>query len=407
MRRSYRYFCQSAHVLELADLVYTISDSASYCQHTHTLIMSDGDGSSEGHDTPASSSLSATHDVAGPDVGLMARLDATFDIRPSLREKRRVIDITNRMNHLTPDAIRDGELEWIRYYWTMVNLVVPGEKTLIDPRDAAMPGGVFDGVTRAWDVANFSAAVFIDYFFNPSTELPEYNVNDVDFQYWLAQWRTMGMLPTHAPDEGEFESVPRRDEMAAYKNVRERHNINYEARFFAQTSLTYEILIMWDFNASAAEGENTDPRVSVHNIRFLFDVFDGFPAEFAHLLKVKFVFKDVRQGRYTHDSRTKRYFDNDTRLARSWKLIVRDALREMGTANAARIEAGLGKHSEGYLQAKTDLALEVQRSIHRTWMGDDRVMSRGYLKFFMCDAFKESRRMRRKDDDIRRWLIVV
>jgi hypothetical protein len=60
--------------------------------------------------------------------------------------------------------------------------------------------------------------------------------------------------------------------------------------------------------------------------------------------------------------------------------------------------------SDGYLQAKMQLAEETQRNIQRTWVGDDRVLNRGQLKFYMFDAFKESRRLRRKDPDIRRWM---
>jgi hypothetical protein len=60
--------------------------------------------------------------------------------------------------------------------------------------------------------------------------------------------------------------------------------------------------------------------------------------------------------------------------------------------------------SEGYLQAKMQLAEEIQGSIQRTWVGDDRVLNRGQLKFYMFDVFKESRRLRRKDPDIRRWM---
>jgi hypothetical protein len=54
-----------------------------------------------------------------------------------------------------------------------------------------------------------------------------------------------------------------------------------------------------------------------------------------------------------------------------------------------------------------ELAEEIQRKIQRTWVGNDRVVNRRQLKFFMFDAFKESRRLRRRDPDIRRWLRAV
>jgi hypothetical protein len=161
---------------------------------------------------------------------------------------------------------------------------------------------------------------------------------------------------------------------------------------------------MWDFNATAPEGEFTIPRISAHNIRSLLDVHDAIPVEIAQLLKIRFVLKDIRRGRYTHDSSTKRHFDDDCRLGRSWHRIVRDALLESRVLSDTAITAGLGMNSEGYLQAKMQLAEEVQRNIQRTWVGDDRVLNRGQLKFYMFDAFKESRRLRRKDPDIRRWL---
>jgi hypothetical protein len=69
-------------------------------------------------------------------------------------------------------------------------------------------------------------------------------------------------------------------------------------------------------------------------------------------------------------------------------------------------EAGLGKDSEGYLQGKAQLAEEIHSKISRTWDGDEKKINRGHLKFFMFDAFKESRRLRRKDPDVRRWLRV-
>jgi hypothetical protein len=120
-------------------------------------------------------------------------------------------------------------------------------------------------------------------------------------------------------------------------------------------------------------------------------------------LKVHFVLKDSRRGRYAIDSSSKRRFDDNSRLGRAWQLIIRDAFREarlLTDTLIANIPEGVDVAS---LQAKTDLAEKVQRNIQRTWTGDDKWFNRGHLKFFMFDAFKESRRLRRKDPDIRRW----
>jgi hypothetical protein len=369
--------------------------------------MSDNTVSSDARDTPSSDAISVADDGLNPGNDLLARIEAIFAIKTSLREKRKVVDITERMDQLTPDVIREGESEWIQYYWTMVSLVVPGEKTLNDPRNTVNPNGMFDGMTQEWMVAGFNAVVFIDYFLDPRAAMPAYDINNETFQHWLFQWRYAAMLPTHAPGEVARQSIPSREEIAAYRNWRERQNINFETRYFAKTSITFEILIMWDFNATAPEGELTLPRVSAHNIRSLLDVHDAVPVDFSHLLKIRFVLKDIRRGRYTHDSSTKRHFDDDCRLGRSWHKIVRDALPEGRVLSDAATTAGLRLDSEGYLQAKMELAEEIQRKIQRTWVGDDRVVNRGQLKFFMFDAFKESRRLRRRDPDIRKWLRAV
>lgn len=392
-------------------LVYTIA-TQTYCyRHTLAVIMLDSE-SSDGARTPSTTStLSDVADRPYRNTDLNARLEVTYDVRPSLRERRRIVDITDRQTHLTPDVIRDGgDDEWIRYYWTTISLLVPGEKTLVDPRHTLDPGAVFDGVTEEWACANFNAALFVDAFFDPRDVMPEYMINNADFQRWLYVWRRAAMQETYKTGETALHSVPTRHELAAYRNWRERHNLNHQTRFFSETQITYEILIMWDFNSTAAEGEFTIPRVSVHNIRFLFDVYDAFPAELTHLLVTKFVFKDVRTGRYTHDASSKRYFNNDTRLGRSWHLIIRDTLRQVRTLRENLIAAEEGEmdgDTEESLQAKSDLAHQVQRQIQRTWTGEDKLFNRGQLKFFMFDAFKESRRLRRRDEDVRRWLIVV
>jgi hypothetical protein len=366
--------------------------------------MSDDIGSLDGRDTPSSlSTMDAIDDRIGPDNHILDRVEATFAIRPPLRERRKIVDITDRMSHLTPDVILDGEEPWIRWYWTNVTLVVPGEKTLIDPRDTVKPNGLFDGETRKWSAANLNAAVFLDYFFNPREEMAPYDINDDTFQIWLFKWRQAAMRRTHAPDEVAYHSVPDRHETAAYRNWREHHNLNVEHRFFLETSLTYEILVMWDFNSTALEGDTTTPRISLHNIRFLLDIYDAFPRGMTHLLKVLFVYKDVRTGRYSHDSSTKRYFENDNRLGRVWHIIVKDALLELLAMKDAIEEAGLGKDSEGYLAGKAQLAEEIHSKISRTWEGDEKRVNRGHLKFFMFDAFKESRRVRRQDPDVRVW----
>jgi len=371
--------------------------------------MSDSDSSGR-VDTPSTTStLADDADRPYRNTDLNARLEVTYDVRPSLRDRRRVVDITDRQSHLTPDVIRDGgDEEWLRYYWTTISLVVPGEKTLIDPRQNLHPDGVLDGVTENWACANFNATLFIDAFFDPRDAMPQFMINSRQFQRWLYQWRRAAMQATHTAEETALHSVPTRHELAAFRNWRERHNFNHEVRFFSETQVTYEILIMWDFNSTVPEGEITIPRVSVHNIRFLFDVFDAFPRELTHLLVTKFVFKDVRTGRYTHDASSKRYFDNDSRLGRAWKLIIRDTLRQVRTLRDNLVAAG---HEYGdtveSLQAKSDLAHQVQRQIQRTWTGEERLFNRGQLKFFMFDAFKESRRLRRRDEDVRRWLMIV
>jgi hypothetical protein len=142
--------------------VHTKPNSTSHCQHTLTPIMSDDTGSSGARDTPSSDAISATDDGLNPDNDLLARMEAIFAIKTSLREKRKVVDITERMNQLTPNVIREGEVEWIQYYWTMVSLIVPGEKTLNDPRGTVNPAGMFDGMTQEWMVAGFNAVVFLD-----------------------------------------------------------------------------------------------------------------------------------------------------------------------------------------------------------------------------------------------------
>jgi hypothetical protein len=160
---------------------------------------------------------------------------------------------------------------------------------------------LFDGETKNWSAANLNASVFIDHFFNPREEMAAYDINDDTFQIWLFKWRPGGMLRTHAPDEAAYHAIPDRHETASYRNWREHHNLNVQNRFFLETSLTYEILIMWDFNSTALEGDTTTPRISLHNIRFLLDIYDAFPRGMTHPLKVLFVYKDVRTGRYSHD----------------------------------------------------------------------------------------------------------
>jgi hypothetical protein len=242
-----------------------------------TLTLSGTTGSPDARDTPSSDAISATDSELNLDDGLLARMEATFATKPSLRESRKVVDITDRMNQLTPDVIRDGETGWIQYYWTMVSLMVSGEKTLINPRHSLVPVDGLDEVTKEWVATGTSAVTFLDYFFNPRKDMPAYNINDADFQQWLLRWRKAANLPSHAADEEELRVVPTRDETMAYRNVLERHNITVETKYFAKTSLTYEILIMWDLNATAPEGESTTPRISIHNIRFLLDISDTFP----------------------------------------------------------------------------------------------------------------------------------
>ncbi|KAH0401653.1 hypothetical protein KCU89_g3940, partial [Aureobasidium melanogenum] len=65
---------------------------------------------------------------------------------------------------------------------------------------------------------------------------------------------------------------------------------------------------------------------SASNIRLLFDVVDAFPPEHLDRLELHFVFKDVRQGRYTHVAKSKRQYECDTRLGHQWVKIIKDAI---------------------------------------------------------------------------------
>jgi hypothetical protein len=65
----------------------------------------------------------------------------------------------------------------------MVSLIVPGEKTLNDPRGTVNPAGMFDGMTQEWMVAGFNAVVFLDYFLDPRAAMPAYDINNDIFQH--------------------------------------------------------------------------------------------------------------------------------------------------------------------------------------------------------------------------------
>lgn len=159
---------------------------------------------------------------------------------------------------------------------------------------------------------------------------------------------------------------------------------------------------MWDFNASAAEGECTSPRVSASNIRFLFDVVDAYRPEHLDRLELHLVFKDVRQGRYTHVANSKREYECDTKLGRQWVRIIKEGIRESEQLTDD-VEEGIYPDMDAVSPLKWEIAHNVRRKMLRTFGRDD-LLARGQLKFVIFDAFKESRRARRLDPDVRRWL---
>lgn len=335
----------------------------------------------------------------GPNVDIhlsMDCLEETFVIKPSLGEECKEVDITNYKNHLTPHKIREGGDDWIEFYWTMVNLLIPGEKTLVDPRDLTL-----GETTTSWANSNFNATVFASNFFEPD-DWPQYDINDLFFQQWLLEWRTAAQVEHYGPGESEGNAVPTRQEVAAYRNLRQRHLLNLENPFGTQTCIYYELFIMWDSNASAAAGECTSPRVSVSNIRFLFDVVDAIPEGRLDRLFVFFVFKDVRQGRYIHVADSKRRYDNDTRLSRQWTDIIEEAIAESRQLNQD-LENGLYPNIDAITPLKWDIAHNARRKILKTF-GRNNLLRRGQLKYMMFDTFKESRRVRRQDPDVKRWL---
>ncbi|KAG9603385.1 hypothetical protein KCU77_g921, partial [Aureobasidium melanogenum] len=354
----------------------------------------------ETHDAPDASLYFAPVATSEMDLDTQLGLDCleeTLVIRPSLGEECKTVDITNHENHLTPDVIREGGDDWIDFYWTMVDLVIPGEKTLLDPRDP-----VIGDVTTPWINANFNAKIFVTNFFDPRHDMPPYNINSDEFQAWLLEWRSAAQVQHYGPGESEGNAVPTRDEIAAYKNQRERHLLNLVHSFGTRTSVHYEVFIMWDFNATAADGECTSPRVSASNIRLLLDVVDAFPPEHLDRLELHFVFKDVRQGRYTHVAKSKRQYECDTRLGRQWVKIIKDAIRESEQLTDD-VEEGIYPDMDAVSPLKWEIAHNVRRKMLRTFARDN-PLDRGQLKFMMLDAFKESRRARRQDPDVRRWL---
>ncbi|CAD0107981.1 unnamed protein product [Aureobasidium uvarum] len=322
-------------------------------------------------------------------------LETTLEIKPALGEECKTLGISSHNNHLTPDVIREGGDDWIDFYWTMVDLVIPGESTITDPRNPE--------ANRKWSNANFNATLFIERFFVPGDDMPIYDINNDGFQVWLQEWRAAAGAQAYGPGETEGNAVPSRAEVAAYKNQRERHNLNLERGFGTQTGVSFELLIMWDFNAAAPEGEFTIPRVSAANIRFLFDVVESFPEQHRDRLTVHFVFKDIRKGRYTHDASSKRKYDHDTRLGRVWTAIIHSAIARAKKLTLDYELQGLEPDYDAILPKKWVLANAVKRDMQRTW-GKLACLDRGMLKFMMFDAFKESRLLRRQDPDVMEWL---
>ncbi|KAH0344314.1 hypothetical protein KCU81_g4772, partial [Aureobasidium melanogenum] len=360
-------------------------------------IMEDG---VETHDAPDAPLYFGP--VPTPELDLTTQLgldclEETLVIRPALGEECKTVDITNHENHLTPDVIREGGEDWIDFYWTLVDLVIPGERTLLDPRDP-----VVGDVTTPWINANFNVKIFVTNFFDPRNDMPPYDINNDEFQAWLVEWRSARQVQHYGPGESEGNSVPTRAEIAAYKNQQERHLLNLEHTFYTRTCVHYEVFIMWNFNASAAEGEYTSPRVSASNIRFLFDIVDAYPPEHLDRLELHFVFKDVRLGRYTHIANSKREYECDTKLGRQWVRIIKEGIKESEQLTDD-VEDGIYPNMDAVSPLKWEIAHNVRGKMLRTF-GKDNLLARGQLKFVMFDAFKESRRARRLDPDVRRWL---
>lgn len=164
----------------------------------------------------------------------------------------------------------------------------------------------------------------------------------------------------------------------------------------------FEILIMWDFNASAPPGEVTWPRVCWENIRFYLDMYEllkvlGHPDR----LKCHFMYKDIRQGRYTQTPRSKREIDNDSILGCQWRSIIHRALADYRAHLHLVAIPGSGA---GPIDVAQDLiAIKAEKRIRRTWNAH-RASNRGQVKFWMCDAFHAPRRLREEDPDIAAWL---
>lgn len=129
----------------------------------------------------------------------MARIEATFDIDPPLSRRHRARDITVRENHLTPENILTGGDRWVEFYWSNVNLIVPGEKTLIDPRDPE-----WEDMTENWCTAASNVSGSISMFFKPRQDLSVYNIPmSAEFQAWLSDWRKKGYQEPLGPGDVE------------------------------------------------------------------------------------------------------------------------------------------------------------------------------------------------------------
>ncbi|THV89775.1 hypothetical protein D6D03_05082 [Aureobasidium pullulans] len=349
---------------------------------------------------PLDPALADEGDIPLDTDAAMARIEATFDIDPPLSRRHRARDITVRENHLTPDNILKGGDRWVEFYWSNVNLIVPGEKTLIDPRDPE-----WEDMTENWCTAASNVSGFISMFFKPRQDLSVYNVPmSAEFQAWLSDWRKKGYQEPLGPGDVEGYVVPTQAEIAAHNNQRSLQRVNFQHRMFTDPGVFvhFEILIMWDFNASAPPGEVTWPRVCWENIRFYLDMYEllkvlGHPDR----LKCHFMYKDIRQGRYTQTPRSKREIDNDSILGRQWRSIIHRALADYRAHLDLVAIPGSGA---GPIDVTQDLiAIKAEKRIRRTWNAH-RASNRGQVKFWMCDAFHAPRSLREEDPDIAAWL---
>ncbi|KAI5247029.1 hypothetical protein E4T42_06124 [Aureobasidium subglaciale] len=186
------------------------------------------------------------------------------------------------------------------FYWNMIDLVIPGERTLVDPRDPV----------------------------NRDDDWPDCDVANPSIQEWITEWRTPMGPPLYGPGEVEGSAIPNAREKTAYLNLKQRQDPKLHEELGEFALIHFEILIMWDFNASATPGQVTVPRVSKANIRFYIDMVTAMPEGYETRFMTYIVMKDVRQGRYSHNPKSKRQFEIGSRLGQKWVRILQKAIQE-------------------------------------------------------------------------------